>query len=121
VRTGARGRRPVALPRSGPGARPRRGTDHACAGAAPKPVLRFEAMVLNLHVLTDAALELDPADRLELASALIDSVEGVIDPSWEPAWTDELRRRSEAADARAVRGAPWAELRSRLLREIAGE
>jgi hypothetical protein len=78
-------------------------------------------MRLELHALTDAALELDPAYRLELASALIDSVEGVVDPSWERAWTDELRRRSEAADARTVRDAPRAELRARLLREIAGE
>ena len=77
-------------------------------------------MSLDLHVLTDVALALDPADRLALASVLIDSVEDAVEPGWEAGWTEELRRRSKAADTRPVRGAPWADVRARLLRELAG-
>jgi hypothetical protein len=40
-------------------------------------------MRLPLHVLSDAALTLDPADRIALASLLIDSVEDAADPDWE--------------------------------------
>jgi hypothetical protein len=60
-----------------------------------------------LCAITDAALALDPADRLELASLLIESVEGSDqDEAWTQAWTQELNRRSAAADARSERGRP---------------
>lgn len=75
-------------------------------------------MSLDLHALTDAALNLDPADRLALATLLIDSVEEPADADWEASWTEELRRRTKAADERAVRGASWAEVRARLLRDL---
>jgi putative addiction module component (TIGR02574 family) len=75
-------------------------------------------MSVDLHALAGAALSLDPADRLSLASLLIDSVEESADPDWEAAWTQELKRRSAAADGRAVRGAPWDEVRARLLRDL---
>ena len=76
-------------------------------------------MSLDLHALTDAALTLDPADRLALATLLIDSVEDPADADWETSWTEELQRRSAAADERAVRGASWADVRARLLRDLA--
>jgi putative addiction module component (TIGR02574 family) len=76
-------------------------------------------MSLDLHALTDAALTLDPGDRLALASLLIDSVEDPADPGWEASWTEELVRRTTAANARAVRGAPWSDVRARLLRDLA--
>lgn len=75
-------------------------------------------MSRELHVLARAGLDLDPADRLALASLLIDSVEEATDPGWEASWTEELTRRTAAADGRAVRGAPWAEVRARLLRDL---
>jgi putative addiction module component (TIGR02574 family) len=75
-------------------------------------------MSVDLHALAGAVLELDPADRLALATLLIDSVEDAADPGWEASWTEELRRRSAAADARTGRGAPWAEVRARLLRDL---
>jgi putative addiction module component (TIGR02574 family) len=74
---------------------------------------------ISVHALTDAALTLDPADRLALATLLIDSVEDAPDPRWAEVWTEELHRRSAAADARQVRGAPWSEVRARLLRDLA--
>jgi putative addiction module component (TIGR02574 family) len=76
------------------------------------------AMAASLHELAAQAFELDPADRLRLAAELIDSVEGSADPEWTSEWRDELRRRSEAADARVVRGAEWTEVRARLLEEL---
>ena len=75
-------------------------------------------MSLDLHALADAALNLDPADRLALASLLIDSVEDPSDAGWEATWTEELQRRSAAADSRKVRGAPWPEVRARLLHDL---
>lgn len=68
------------------------------------------------------ALSLDPADRLRLASELIDSVEGPPEPEWAVAWTGELQRRSAAADDREARGLPrgseWSNVRARLLLEL---
>jgi hypothetical protein len=80
-------------------------------------------MARPLHQLTDEALALDPADRLRLASELIDSVEGPVDPTWADRWTTELRRRSAAADQREAqgqaRGSDWAEVKERLLGGLA--
>ena len=74
-------------------------------------------MSRELHVLARAGLDLEPADRLDLASLLIDSVEEATDPGWEASWIQELARRTVAAEGRAVRGGPWAEVRARLLRD----
>lgn len=75
-------------------------------------------MGLDLHALADAALALEPGDRLALASLLMESVEEPGGEDWETAWTEELQRRTAAADAREVRGSPWSEVRARLLREL---
>lgn len=84
------------------------------------PSRRYDlGMGKPLHTLTSAALALDPADRLRLASELIDSVEGPADPAWAERWTTELRRRSSAADEREAQGQPrgsnWSEVKERLL------
>ncbi len=65
-----------------------------------------------LHKLTSEALDLPEGDRLALADALIDSVEGPVDPAWEEAWLEELeaRRGRRSADAK-----PWAKVRDSLL------
>lgn len=71
------------------------------------------------HALAQEALALDPAERLELATELIDSIDGSTDPAWSAAWAAELRKRTEAADGREERGAEWGEVRARLLEELA--
>lgn len=80
-------------------------------------------MSASVNAIARQALELDPADRLQLAAELIDSVEGPADPGWSGAWTAELRRRSAEADAREARGEPrgseWSEVRARLLQDLA--
>ena len=72
-------------------------------------------MALPLHVVTTEAMALDPADRLRLASELIDSVEGPDDPEWSAAWLSEIRTRRERGAAEAV---PWSEARARVLRRL---
>ena len=76
-------------------------------------------MSLDLQALSDAALSLEPADRLALASLLLESIEGEGDSEWTRIWTEELRQRTAEADTRPVRGAPWSEVRARLLKELA--
>ena len=72
-----------------------------------------------LHALTQAALDLDPADRLRLANELIDSVEDPADAEWCRAWTEEVQRRSKNAEEREGRGerrgAEWSEVRAHIL------
>jgi hypothetical protein len=76
-------------------------------------------MTGKLQTIAQQAMALDPAERLQLAAELIDSVEGPADPGWSASWTEELRRRSAEADAREGRGEPrgteWSEARARLL------
>lgn len=76
-----------------------------------------------LHALTAEALALDPADRLRLATELIDSVEGEADPAWSERWATEIQRRSADADAREAHGEPrgstWSEVKKRLLDGLA--
>lgn len=76
-------------------------------------------MSRTLRKIAIEALGLPEDDRLALATELIDSVEGPEDPDWSRAWAAELRRRSDAADRRAVRGEPWSKVRARLLRSVA--
>ncbi|APR77074.1 Hypothetical protein A7982_02421 [Minicystis rosea] len=59
-----------------------------------------------------AALALPEAERLELASNLIASVEGPGDPDWEEAWIDEIDRRVQST---RDPGAPWSDVRERAL------
>lgn len=65
-----------------------------------------------------AALDLPQADRLELASRLIASVDGPDEPAWETAWEEEVERRDHAE--RGEPGgreppAPWSQVRGRVL------
>ena len=64
------------------------------------------------------ALSLPPRDRLELAAELLESIEGQADPEWDAAWTIEIEKRLEAAEARGERGASWAEARRRILARL---
>ena len=61
------------------------------------------------------ALELTPAERLDLAAELLATVDGPADADWERAWGDELERRADEADLAAVAGDDWAAVRARVL------
>jgi putative addiction module component (TIGR02574 family) len=62
------------------------------------------------------ALRLSEAERLEVAEAVYDSLEGPADADAEQAWSDEIARRVADVDAGRVKLVPWSEAR----RQIAG-
>lgn len=64
------------------------------------------------------ALRLGAAERAELASELLASLDGPADADADSAWTAELRRRSEAIDAGSMELEPWEDLKRRIEREI---
>jgi putative addiction module component (TIGR02574 family) len=64
-----------------------------------------------------AALALPEAERLELASHLIASVDAPGEPDWEEAWVDEIDRREQNA---RDPGAPWSDVRGRVLERLTG-
>ncbi len=76
----------------------------------------------KLHAMTRVgdlaklALELDEADRLELAAQLLRSVEGDSDPQWTEAWREELARRRTEGSTSAQ---PWNAVRDRILARVA--
>lgn len=65
-----------------------------------------------------AALGLTNEEKLELATELLDSVEGQPDAEWERAWVEEIERRVSAARS-GTPGALWEEVRARLLSRFA--
>lgn len=75
-------------------------------------------MTVTLDSISGQALELAPAQRLNLARTLIESVDGTEDSSPEAAWESEIRdrlARHQAGDGVSV---PAADV-FRRLREIA--
>jgi putative addiction module component (TIGR02574 family) len=60
------------------------------------------------------ALRLNEAERLEVAEAVYDSLEGPPDADAEQAWSDEIARRVADVDAGHVKLVPWSEARRRI-------
>jgi putative addiction module component (TIGR02574 family) len=78
------------------------------------------ATALPARDIYDAALGLPEADRLDLASRLLESVEGPIDDDWDEAWLAELDRRERAArSGGAAVGSDWSEVRTRVHARLA--
>ena len=59
----------------------------------------------------DEALQLDLAERAELAAELIASLDGERDDDAEAAWAAEIERRASTARTGEDGGRPWAEAR----------
>ena len=59
----------------------------------------------------DEALQLDLADRAEVAAELIASLDGEPDHNVEAAWAAEIEGRATRARSGEDRGRPWAEAR----------
>ncbi|HKI85854.1 MAG TPA: addiction module protein [Thermoanaerobaculia bacterium] len=57
----------------------------------------------------DEALQLDLADRAEVAAELLASLDGEPDEDVEAAWAAEIERRATRARSGEDRGRPWAE------------
>jgi len=70
-------------------------------------------MAATLQNLKDAAVELLPGERAELARFLLESVEPVED-SWAEAWEKGLDRRYEEMQSGRVKGVPASEVLARM-------
>ncbi len=75
-------------------------------------------MTVTLDAISDQALDLPPAQRLNLARTLIESVDGTEDASPEAAWDSEIKARLARFQAGETTSIPAADV-FRRLREIA--
>ena len=66
------------------------------------------------HLLADALL-LPVAERADLATQLIESLDPGVDDDAEAAWDVEIRDRLEDFDAGRIRPVPWVEARRMIL------
>ena len=67
-----------------------------------------------------AALALPEEERLELVEALLADHAPSGEPPFDPAWLDEVRRRSTEIEAGAVHSDSWAVVRERVRRRLEG-
>ena len=67
----------------------------------------------------DAALGLPEAERLDLASRLLASVEAPADADWDAAWLRELDRREQEVRDGGAPGSEWSEVRARIRARLA--
>jgi putative addiction module component (TIGR02574 family) len=65
--------------------------------------------------LLDDAMALPSEDRARVAAALLASLDETVDPDASAAWAAEIERRAERVLSGASHGAPWDEVRARLL------
>jgi putative addiction module component (TIGR02574 family) len=60
------------------------------------------------------ALRLNESERLEVAEALYESLEGPADPDAAQAWDAEIERRLGRIDSGVAKLIPWSEARRRI-------
>lgn len=75
-------------------------------------------MAIPASKVLEQALELTPAERLELARELITSVEARQSPEWATAWKAELASRWTAYEAGSDPGVPFDEEIERVRAEL---
>ncbi len=66
--------------------------------------------------ILSTAMQLPITERAEIASALLESLDGEPDDAVESAWAAEIERRIESIKTGAAKGRPWADVRKRLER-----
>jgi Putative addiction module component len=71
-------------------------------------------MTKDAQKLLMSALELDLAERAELAAELLASLDGAPDDDAAAAWATEIERRAERARTGADLGRAWPEVRARI-------
>ncbi len=76
-------------------------------------------MTSSARKLLDDVLALPEDERLEIASEIIASVDGPADADWDAVWLAELERRSKAAESRGTPAPEWADVRARILSQLA--
>jgi putative addiction module component (TIGR02574 family) len=65
---------------------------------------------MTLRDLREAALQLEPKQRAELAESLLESLDELSKTEVEALWLDEAERRSREWDEGTIRGVPADEL-----------
>ncbi|HEX8525215.1 MAG TPA: addiction module protein [Tepidisphaeraceae bacterium] len=75
----------------------------------------------NKQSVLAAALQLNEAERAELAEALYASLHGPRDHDADQAWVEEIERRVKAADEGGTRFLSWDQARQRIVAEDHGE
>lgn len=64
------------------------------------------------------ALRLTDAERIEIAEAIYQSLEGPVDPDAEHAWDVEIARRIQNLNSGKTQPIPWDEARRRIAGEL---
>ena len=81
--------------------------------------MAMDAILRCMNARVDSVLEdvlrLSAEERSAVAAALIDSLESGEEGSVVEAWRVELLRRRAELRAGAVQGAPWSEVRARMI------
>jgi putative addiction module component (TIGR02574 family) len=63
----------------------------------------------------EEALRLTEDERLEVAEALYESLEGPADPDVEAAWAAEIERRVKSIDVDRLKTISWSEVRQQII------
>lgn len=64
----------------------------------------------------EAAVQLDPLERVALIEMLVESLDPDPEDNAEASWLRELDRRIAELDTGGVKSVPWKDLRDRLVR-----
>jgi putative addiction module component (TIGR02574 family) len=73
--------------------------------------------LMTERILQDA-LALPDAQRAELATRLLQSLDRVVDPDAEEAWAIEIERRCAALNAGEAVTSDWSDVRRRIEKEL---
>jgi putative addiction module component (TIGR02574 family) len=68
--------------------------------------------------LVDEVLDLPAEERADLVGKLLDSLEATLDPTLSPAWEQEIRVRVDRVLDGKAKGAPWTDVRERVLLKL---
>ncbi|HLB86532.1 MAG TPA: addiction module protein [Terriglobales bacterium] len=71
-------------------------------------------MTEEVSELLKKALALPAEARAALAGSLLESLDDILDPSVEEAWSQEIARRIEELDSGKVKPVPWADARRQI-------
>jgi len=75
-------------------------------------------MTSQTHTLLETALKLTTAERAELASALIASVDGEADADAQGAWDREIERRARRALSGETVGDDWSQVEAEIRKNL---
>ena len=72
-------------------------------------------MTTTANNLLSALMQLSDAERGEVASQLLDSLDPGTDPDADAAWAEEIRARVEDIRAGRIKGIAWTDARAQIL------